>query len=67
MADHKSYMHGSFPSAKTNDKGQQFNHNHAVTHEDPHLRQRTEQHSVPGGAAPDFGAGAGGQSMGSDS
>lgn len=67
MADHMSYMHKSFPRSKTNDHGQQHNHEHTVTHEDPGIRQRTEEHSVPAGGAPNFGAGPGGESMDSDS
>lgn len=51
MADHKSYMHDSFPSSKNSEEhsNAQFTHAHDLTHEDPHLRGRTEEHSVKGG------------------
>lgn len=49
MADHKSYMHKSFPSSKDNDKSDHLRREHNVSHEDSALRDRHEQHSVPPG------------------
>lgn len=46
MADHKSYMHKSFPSSKGNEHGSHLNHEHNMTHEDPNIRDRHEPHSA---------------------
>lgn len=51
MADHKSYMHKSFPSSKDNEHTAHLKHMHNVTHEDPNLRQRSEPHSASGDGA----------------
>jgi hypothetical protein len=59
MADHKSYMHPSFPSSKNNEHGAHLNHEHDMTHEDAGIRDRTEPHSVDGAAAPSFMSGHG--------
>lgn len=59
MANHKDYMHGSFPSSKNNEHGSHLNSEHNMTHEDPNIRDRTEAHSVPGGDAGGFKSGHG--------
>ncbi len=37
MADHKAYMHPSFPSSQDNAHTPHLKHLHNVTHEDPNL------------------------------
>lgn len=59
MADHKSYMHKAFPSSKGNEHGAHLNHEHDVSHEDPHLRDRDEAHSADAGDMGDFTSGHG--------
>lgn len=48
MASHMDYMHGTFPKSMNHEKSNP-QHEHNLTHEDPHLRGRTEPHSVAGG------------------
>lgn len=47
--DHKNYMHDSFPSSKDNEHTPHLKHMHDVTHHDPMLRGRTEEHSAKSG------------------
>ena len=51
-ADQKSYMHNSFPGPKDNEHTAHLKHMHNVSTQDPALRGRTEQHSVPQGGTP---------------
>jgi hypothetical protein len=59
MADHKSYMHKSYPSSSNNEHTPHLTHLASVTHEDPHLRQRGEPTGHDGGTG-SGGSGAGG-------
>ena len=46
---HLNYMHGTFPSAKSNEHGSHLTMHHSTSSHDPMLRGRTEPHSVDGG------------------
>jgi len=59
MADHKSYMHPSFPSSMSNEHGAHLNHEHSTTHEDPMLRERHEGHSADGAGVGEMMSGHG--------
>ena len=59
MADHKSYMHSSFPSPKGNEHGAHLNKEHSTSTNDHMLRDRHEGHSVPGGSMGGFKSGHG--------
>ena len=47
--NHMAYMHSSFPKSRNHPEHDNPHLNkHMLTHEDPHIRARTEAHSVSG-------------------